>query len=129
MIGLVFIVFPVMVFVVVFVMREGALRHFVIIEIAITAGVAEIESAQIIAKGQRGRLAIINGLSLPGNPQSPRLNILSCNGLINHIDNAANGAIGKQKGCGPPNDLNLLGIGKVHFVNMIAAEDRDIPGD
>ena len=95
MVGLVFIVFPVMVFVVVFVMREGALRHFVIIEIAIAADVAEIEPAQIIAKGQRGRLAIINGLSLPGNPQSPRLNILSCNGLINDVHNAADGAIGK----------------------------------
>ena len=110
-------------------MREGALRHFVIIEIAITAGVAEIEPAQIIAKGQRGRLAIINRLPLPRNPEPWRLNLLSRNGLINHIDNAANRAVGKQKRSRPPNDLNLLGVGKVHFVNMIAAEDRDIPRD
>ena len=99
MIRLVFIVFPVMVFVMIlvmiFVVREGALRHFVIIKIAVTACVAEIEPTHIIAKGQRARLAIINGLSLPGNPQSPRLNILSRNRLINDVHNAANGAIGK----------------------------------
>ena len=79
------------------VMDERALRHLVIIQIAITARIAEVESAQIIPKGERRRLAIVNRLRLPGKPEPRRLNILSRNGLINNIHNAANGAIGKQK--------------------------------